>query len=116
MNHSASHPAIQGIQDIFRGKADRMYHWARDSNIPAENNLAERELIPLVIARKVSFGSQSDEGAKTREILMTVLCALKKCGLNPFAALKLCLDRLAQTSDADPFELLFGKTLKSPRN
>jgi len=41
--------------------------------IPAENNRAERALRPLVIARKVSFGSQSEAGAGTREILMTVL-------------------------------------------
>lgn len=43
--------------------------------MPAENNLAERELRPLVIARKVSFGSQSDAGARTREILMTTSLA-----------------------------------------
>jgi len=46
--------------------------------VPADNNRAERELRPLVIARKVSFGSQSDAGAQTREILMTVLHTLKK--------------------------------------
>ena len=34
---------------------------------------SERELRPLVIARKVSFGSQSEAGARTREILMTTL-------------------------------------------
>jgi len=30
----------------------------------------------LVIARKISFGSQADAGAKTREILMTTLLTL----------------------------------------
>jgi hypothetical protein len=30
--------------------------------VAAENNLAERDLRPTVIALKVSFGSQSDAG------------------------------------------------------
>ena len=59
MNASASHPGIQHIQDVFREKGGRMYRWALDPRIPAENNRAERELRPLVIVRKISFGSQS---------------------------------------------------------
>jgi transposase len=72
-NRKPRHTAIQRIQDIFREKADRLYNWAEDRSIPADNNLAERELHPLVIARKISFDSQSDTGAKTGEIVMTVL-------------------------------------------
>ncbi|MBI3941357.1 MAG: transposase, partial [Acidobacteria bacterium] len=37
------------------------------------DNRCERELRPTVIARKVSFGSQSEAGAKTREIMMSLL-------------------------------------------
>jgi transposase len=110
VNRSASHPAVQRMQDLFRQKADRLYHWTRDPAIPAENNLAERELRPLVIARKVSFGSQSDRGAATRETLMTVLHTLRKRAPDPAAAFKAALDQLAQTPDADPFTLLFPKT------
>ena len=110
VNRSARHPAVQQIQDLFRHKADRLYHWTRDPAIPAENNLAERELRPLVVARKVSFGSQSDRGAATRETLMTVLHTLRKHTADPAAAFKTALDQLAQTPDADPFTLLFPKT------
>lgn len=67
--HSPAHPGIQKIQNIFREKAARLYHWSKKSAIPADNNRAERELRPLVIARKISFGSQSEQGALTREIL-----------------------------------------------
>jgi hypothetical protein len=66
------------MQDLFREKADRLYHWADDPDIPADNNRAERELRPLVIARKTSFGSQSDAGAKIRETLTTALHTLRK--------------------------------------
>jgi transposase len=107
-NRQAKHPAIQKIQDIFREKADRLYHWADDRNIPADNNLAERELRPLVIARKISFGSQSDAGAKTREIIMTVLHTLKKRVPDVTIAFKSALDKLAEDDDIDPYKTVFS--------
>ena len=106
-NGQARHPAIQKIQDIFREKSDRLYHWAEDRNVPADNNLAERELRPLVIARKISFGSQSDAGAKTREILMTVLHTLKKTTVDVTAAFKSALDKLAEQGDIDIYKAVF---------
>jgi hypothetical protein len=108
VNRSARHPAVQNLQEVFRRHADRMYHWARDPAIPAENNLAERELRPLVVARKVSFGSQSDRGAATRETLMTVLHTLRKRTADPAVAFRAFLNRLAEHPDADPYRLLFA--------
>jgi len=84
-----------------------MYRWAEDRRIPADNNLAERDLRPSVIARKVSFGSQSEAGTNTRSILMTVLQTLKKQNSDPCAALKTALDQLARNPALDPFDLLF---------
>jgi len=104
----ARHPAIRKIQDIFREKADRLYHWADDRNVPADNNLAERELRPLVIARKLSFGSQSDEGAKTRETIMTVLHTLKKKTPDVTTAFKFALDKLAEQGDIDIYKAVFA--------
>jgi len=101
VNHQAKHPAIQKIQDIFRQKADRLYHWADDRSIPADNNTAERELRPLVIARKISFGSQSEAGAATRETLMTVLHTLRKKVPDVTDAFKSLLDKLAERPDID---------------
>ncbi len=74
----AIHLGIQHIQNIFHENAHRLYHWVDNRRVPAENNLAERDLRPTVIARKVSFGSLSDAGAHTRSVLMTVLHSLKK--------------------------------------
>jgi len=107
-NEQAKHPGIHRIQAIFREQAERLYHWAKDRRIPAENNLAERELRPLVIARKVSFGSQSESGARTRETLMTVLVTLKRRFPQGFQArFKTALDQLAAHPTCDPYELLF---------
>ena len=111
----AQHPGIRRIQDIFRENESRLYHWAKDRNVPAENNLAERDLRPTVIARKVSFGSQSDAGAYTRGVLMTVLGSLKKRGIDATTHLKRVLDELAKNIHQDPFPLLFPRDPPNPK-
>jgi len=55
----------------------------------------------------VSFGSQSEAGAKTREVLMSVLHTLRKRRADAQAHLKWVLDRLAVEPKRDPFALLF---------
>jgi transposase len=107
MHVQTQHLAIRRIQDIFIDNQARLYHWARDRHIPAENNLAERDLRPTVIARKTSFGSQSEAGAKTRGILMTVVHTLKKQGKNPGVRFKTALDELARDATQNAFKLLF---------
>jgi len=105
----AQHLAIRRIQEIFHENEERLYRWAEDRKIPAENNLAERDLRFAVIARKVSFGSQSQAGAQTRGVLMTTLHTLRKqVQSDACARLKTTLDQLAQDSTLDPFELLFS--------
>jgi transposase len=116
VNQPARHPAVQTYQDIFRDKAHRLYHWAADARVPADNNLAERELRPLVIARKVSFGSQGQRGVRTREVLMTVLHTLRKRTTDPAAAFRSFLDQLAANPKAEPFALLFAKSPPASRH
>lgn len=103
----AQHLAIRHVQDVFTKNEERLYHWARDRIIPADNNLAERDLRPTVIARKTSFGSQSEAGAKTRGVLMTIFHTLKKQGDNPSVRFKAALDSLARDPTQEPFKLLF---------
>lgn len=104
----ANHPGVQSIQNIFRENADRLYLWAEDRRIPAHNNETESELRPLVIARKLSFGSQSPNGRHTREVLMSVLHTLRKRNRDPAGALHRALNHLAADPGADITELLFG--------
>ena len=107
---TAQHPGIQKIQNIFRKNAKRLYHWARHPNIPAENNRAERELRPLVIARKISFGSQSERGLQTREVLMSVLQTLAKRTEDAFEAFTRALDAMAVKPTRHPYALLFDSS------
>jgi hypothetical protein len=73
-----NHLGIKRIQQIFTDQRERLYQWAKSREVPAENNRAERELRPTVIARKVSFGSQSDAGAQTRSSITSLLYTVKK--------------------------------------
>jgi transposase len=44
-----------------------------DDQIPPTNNAAERALRPAVVARKISGGSRSDQGANATAILLSIL-------------------------------------------
>lgn len=104
----AAHNSIKSYQDIFKDNAHRLYHWVTDRNIPADNNRAERELRPTVIARKVSFGSQSEQGALTRSILMTVIhtAAKRLKDQTPEEWFKQTLDAFSRDMTIDPSTLL----------
>jgi len=101
------HLAVHRWQDFFVDEADHLYHWVEDRRVPCENNRAERELRPTVIARKVSHGSQAEEGAKTREVLMSVMQTLKKRVADPRQRFKAVLDELALKVEGTISELLF---------
>lgn len=105
-NHK--HLAIQNIQTLFHSKRYRLYHWVKHRKVPPENNRAERELRPTVIARKVSFGSQSEAGAKTRGNIMSLLYTAKKRlnGKPTQIWLKETLDQLARTPSKNIYSLL----------
>lgn len=108
VSREAGHVGIQSIQRIFVKNEPRLYQWVFNRAIPAHNNRAERELRQTVIARKVSFGSQSENGAKTRSILMSVLATARKQlgSLSTESWFKNALDQLALNPDVDPFSLL----------
>ena len=61
--------------------------------VPSDNNLAERSVRPLVIARKISGGSRSPNGSHTRMGLFSCFGTWAAQGLNPFLQ---CLALLSQ--------------------
>ena len=52
--------------------------------VPSDNNLAERSVRPLVIARKISGGTRSPKGSSTRMGLASLFGTWVAQGLNPF--------------------------------
>jgi transposase len=59
--------------------------------VPSHNNLAERSLRPLVIARKISGGTRSPQGSQTRMTLATIFGTWLAQNLNPFQQCLLAL-------------------------
>jgi transposase len=71
---------------------DELFQFVRVDGVPADNNLAERSLRPLVVIRKISGGTRSPAGSKTRMALATLFATWRARGLNPFLA---CFNMLA---------------------
>lgn len=73
-----------------------------DDAIPADNNVAERAIRPAVLIRKNSYANQSDRGALTQALLMTVYRTLRQRALDPLATVLDALRHSAHTSNLPP--------------
>lgn len=72
---------------------DGLFQFVRQPGLSADNNLAERSVRPIVVMRKVSGGSQSQRGSRTRMSLASLFGTWRAKGLNPFSQ---CLALLSQ--------------------
>jgi hypothetical protein len=61
-----------------------LFQFVHVDGVPADNNLAERSLRPIVVIRKTSGGSRSPAGSKTRMALVSLFATWRARGLNPF--------------------------------
>lgn len=92
----AKHPCRALAKRVLRHEPE-LFQFVIIPGLSANNNLAERSLRPLVIIRKISGGSRSDEGTKTRMALASLFETWRAQGLNPFAE---CLKLLSQSHPA----------------
>ena len=67
---------------------DQMMLFVKHPGVEYHNNRAERHLRPMVIARKNSFGSDTDAGAKRMCVLQSVVETCKVNNIRPFDFLK----------------------------
>jgi transposase len=95
--------------DDARRLAARLHKYGEDlltfvefEGVPADNNRAEREIRPAVLMRKASYGNQSERGAATRAVLMSICRTLKTRGLDPMAAMLVALRTYAATGQLPP--------------
>jgi transposase len=77
------HPCRALAKRILRHQ-DELFQFVLVAGVAADNNLAERSLRPLVVVRKISGGTRSPKGSRTRMILASVFATLKARGLNPY--------------------------------
>jgi hypothetical protein len=65
------------IQTRIRNQGETLLTALLVSGVPLTNNLAEQKIRPMVITRKISGGSRSDEGAMTHAVNMSVFQTIK---------------------------------------
>jgi hypothetical protein len=92
------HPCWALAKRLLRHE-DELFQFVLVPGLSADNNLAERSVRPLVVVRKISGGSRSDEGTKTRMALASLFETWQARGLNPLAE---CFRLLAQSSPSPP--------------
>jgi transposase len=65
---------------------DELFEFVLDPTLPSDNNLAERSLRPLVIARKISGGTRSEAGSLARMALASLFATWHAQDRDPFTA------------------------------
>jgi transposase len=88
-----AHPCNALAKRVLRHQ-DELFQFVLVPGLSADNNLAERSIRPLVVMRKISGGSRSKEGAKTRLTLASLLQTWAARNLNPFLQCLAALQRL----------------------
>jgi len=93
-----------------------MFRWAESPEIPADSNLAERGVRGLVIARKTSFGGQSEDALWVRGVMQSVMESLALLYDDPAEALDTALDIYAKTGRrSDVRDFLFPRIMPKRR-
>lgn len=76
-----SHPGNRRFQEHLAHHADDLFTFLYE-NVEATNWPAEQAIRPAVRFRKTSGGHRSPAGARTRDVLLTILCTARKRGLD----------------------------------
>jgi hypothetical protein len=77
------HHPCQALAKRLLRHEDELFQFVLIAGLSADNNLAERSIRPLVVIRKISGGSRSAEGTKTRMALASLFETWQARGLNP---------------------------------
>ena len=59
---------------------DHLFTFLERAEVPATNNLAERQLRPAVIARKISCGNKTEKGARAWAVLASLAATCRQTG------------------------------------
>ncbi len=78
------HPCRAMAKLLLRHEAE-LFQFVLVPGLGADNNLAERRIRPLAVARKISGGTRSPEGSTVRTRLASLFATWQARGLNPFA-------------------------------
>jgi transposase len=77
-----------------------LFTFLRRPGVPPTNNHAEQSLRPLVIFRKICFGTRSESGLKTHSILPSLVQTARRQGVHPRKFLQTLLTADTATAQA----------------
>ena len=97
-----TNPHARRLGKRLHKSGEELLTFVEFEGVPSSNNHAEREVRPAVLMRKASYGSQSERGAATRGILMSVCRTLKNRGLDPLQTILDALRSYARTGTLPP--------------
>ena len=83
LDHAYSNDKCSSFVRSLLSATDKLFLFVR-MDIESTNNVAEREIRPMVVRRKVSGGSRSDAGAETTGRLASVIQTLRKRRMDLF--------------------------------
>jgi transposase len=67
-----SEPNEESVRKRLHKQRDHLFTFLDHDGVAATNNLAERQLRPAVIARKISCGNKTPKAARTWQILTSL--------------------------------------------
>jgi hypothetical protein len=87
----------QRIAQRLRKQREHLLTFLEREEVAATNNLAERQLRPAVITRKLSCGNKTERGARTWEVLASVAatCRQRSVSFGEVVARRLTLGGVA---------------------
>lgn len=88
---SLSHAGSRRLLAHLRRERHALFTFLHRDAVPATNFLAEQAIRPAVVNRKMSGGNNTPLGARTQEVLMTVLHTARKRGVDAIALATLAL-------------------------
>ena len=75
--HNLDPAPLLRLKTSLQKNKQKYFTFLNHTDIPIDNNKAERALRHLVIKRKISFGSKTQRGAETTGILASIILSLK---------------------------------------
>lgn len=90
-------PVEEKLRQRLLKQRDHLFTFLDHEAAEATNNLAERQLRPAVISRKLSCGNKTERGAQTWQVLASLAATCRQAGA-PFA--EFLIPRLALTPES----------------
>lgn len=80
LDRPRAHPQEERVRQRLNKQRDHLFTFLQHPQVEATNNRAERQLRPAVIARKISCGNKTSQGAATWQILTSLAVTAAQAG------------------------------------